>query len=131
MVKRAKVIEEGDKAGSRARSVAGRMSTSRGSGAGNGGGVQIIPAGARKVVQSLKEIVNYPEAEIYAALKDCNMDPNEAVNRLLFQGILLDCPKLYVYLYVRACRCLAVSSYNFVDESYLRRCIGKYLLASS
>lgn len=103
MEKRAKVIEEGDKAGSRARSVAGRMSTSRGSGAGNGGGVQIIPAGARKVVQSLKEIVNYPEAEIYAALKDCNMDPNEAVNRLLFQGILLDCPKLYVCLYVRAC----------------------------
>ncbi|KAH6826201.1 hypothetical protein C2S53_001638 [Perilla frutescens var. hirtella] len=61
------------------------MSTSRGSGAGNGGGVQLIPAGARKVVQSLKEIVNCPDAEIYAALKDCNMDPNEAVNRLLSQ----------------------------------------------
>ncbi|KAK6154872.1 hypothetical protein DH2020_009120 [Rehmannia glutinosa] len=54
------------------------MSTTRGSGAGNGGVVQPIPAGARKVVQSLKEIVNCPEAEIYATLKDCNMDPNEA-----------------------------------------------------
>ncbi|KAI3456065.1 hypothetical protein Pfo_012728 [Paulownia fortunei] len=61
------------------------MSTSRGSGAGNGGGVQPIPAGSRKMVQSLKEIVNCSEAEIYATLKDCNMDPNEAVNRLLSQ----------------------------------------------
>ncbi|KAL0363532.1 UNVERIFIED_CONTAM: GBF-interacting protein 1 [Sesamum calycinum] len=61
------------------------MSTSRGSGAGNGGGVQAIPAGSRKMVQSLKEIVNCSEAEIYVTLKDCNMDPNEAVNRLLSQ----------------------------------------------
>lgn len=48
-----------------------------------GGG---IPAGSKKMVQSLKEIVSCSEAEIYAALKDCNMDPNEAVNRLLSQG---------------------------------------------
>ncbi|KAL0328947.1 UNVERIFIED_CONTAM: hypothetical protein Scaly_2327300 [Sesamum calycinum] len=47
--------------------------------------VQPIPAGSRKVVQSLKEIVNCSEAEIYATLKECNMDPNEAVNRLLSQ----------------------------------------------
>ncbi|KAL3615166.1 hypothetical protein CASFOL_040827 [Castilleja foliolosa] len=61
------------------------MSTSRGSGGGKGGVVQPIPAGSRKVVQSLKEIVNCPEAEIYVALKECNMDPNEAVSRLLSQ----------------------------------------------
>ncbi|KAF8108882.1 hypothetical protein N665_0104s0193 [Sinapis alba] len=48
-------------------------------------GVSDIPSGSRKVVQSLKEIVNCPEAEIYAVLKDCNMDPNEAVHRLLSQ----------------------------------------------
>ncbi|KAF2580421.1 hypothetical protein F2Q68_00001379 [Brassica cretica] len=49
-------------------------------------GVSDIPSGSRKMVQSLKEIVNCcPEAEIYAVLKDCNMDPNEAVNRLLSQ----------------------------------------------
>ncbi|KAG5401958.1 hypothetical protein IGI04_016565 [Brassica rapa subsp. trilocularis] len=48
-------------------------------------GVSDIPTGSRKMVQSLKEIVNCPEAEIYAVLKDCNMDPNEAVNRLLSQ----------------------------------------------
>ncbi|KAK9056021.1 hypothetical protein SSX86_027108 [Deinandra increscens subsp. villosa] len=58
---------------------------SRGGG-GGGGGVQGIPAASRKMVQSLKEIVNgVSEAEIYAALKECNMDPNEAVNRLLSQ----------------------------------------------
>ncbi|XP_024963088.1 putative uncharacterized protein DDB_G0277255 isoform X1 [Cynara cardunculus var. scolymus] len=57
-----------------------------GGGGNNGGGVQGIPAASRKMVQSLKEIVNgVSEAEIYSALKDCNMDPNEAVNRLLTQ----------------------------------------------
>ncbi|CAN1825082.1 hypothetical protein LINPERHAP1_LOCUS31022, partial [Linum perenne] len=50
-------------------------------------GISAIPAGSRKVVQSLKEIVNCPEAEIYATLKECNMDPNKAVNRLLTQGL--------------------------------------------
>ncbi|XP_073297399.1 uncharacterized protein [Primulina huaijiensis] len=59
------------------------MSTSRRSSGGSG--VQSIPDGSRKMVQSLKEIVSCPETEIYAALKDCNMDPNEAVNRLLSQ----------------------------------------------
>lgn len=44
-----------------------------------------IPAASKKMVQSLKEIVNCPEVEIYSMLKECNMDPNEAVNRLLSQ----------------------------------------------
>ena len=48
-----------------------------------------IPAASKKMVQSLKEIVNCPEAEIYAMLKECNMDPNEAVSRLLSQGFSL------------------------------------------
>ncbi|CAN8290833.1 unnamed protein product [Cochlearia groenlandica] len=63
-----------------------------GSGGGGGGSAGArkgynndIPSGSRKIVQSLKEIVNSPEAEIYAMLKECNMDPNEAVNRLLSQ----------------------------------------------
>ncbi|CAJ1962854.1 unnamed protein product [Sphenostylis stenocarpa] len=55
----------------------------------NGGGKGLsatIPASSRKMVQSLKEIVsNFPDHEIYATLKDCNMDPNEAVSRLLSQ----------------------------------------------
>ncbi|KAK9267719.1 hypothetical protein L1049_010152 [Liquidambar formosana] len=49
------------------------------------GGSSAIPAASRKMVQSLKEIVNCPEQEIYAMLKECNMDPNDAVNRLLSQ----------------------------------------------
>ncbi|KAL5231018.1 hypothetical protein ABZP36_029794 [Zizania latifolia] len=44
-----------------------------------------VPAASRKLVQSLKEIVNRPEAEIYSALRDCGMDPDEAVSRLLSQ----------------------------------------------
>ncbi|XP_078167979.1 uncharacterized protein LOC144562640 isoform X2 [Carex rostrata] len=44
-----------------------------------------IPASARKLVQSLKEIVNCPDAEIYATLKECDMDPDATVNRLLTQ----------------------------------------------
>ncbi|GAB4827277.1 hypothetical protein Ancab_034166 [Ancistrocladus abbreviatus] len=77
------------------------MSASRGGGGGGGNnvvngkgnknsstnnnGVASIPAASKKMVQRLKEIVNCPELEIYAMLKECNMDPNEAVNRLLSQ----------------------------------------------
>ncbi|KAK6932256.1 GBF-interacting protein 1, N-terminal [Dillenia turbinata] len=51
----------------------------------NGGGPSGIPASARKLVQSLKEIVNCSEQEIYAMLKECDMNPDDAVNRLLSQ----------------------------------------------
>ncbi|WVZ69376.1 hypothetical protein U9M48_018172 [Paspalum notatum var. saurae] len=60
-----------------------------GSGGGGGGGTRgpsvPVPASARKLVQGLKEIVNRPDAEIYAALRECDMDPDEAVSRLLSQ----------------------------------------------
>jgi hypothetical protein len=70
------------------RGVLARMS---GSGSGSGGGGARgqsgpVPASARKLVQGLKEIVNRPDAEIYAALRECGMDPDEAVSRLLCQG---------------------------------------------
>lgn len=70
------------------------MSGKGGGGGSNGGkgtiGISAIPPASRKMVQSLKEIVhNCTEQEIYAMLKDCNMDPNEAVNRLLAQGLFL------------------------------------------
>ncbi|KAK4787338.1 hypothetical protein SAY86_011171 [Trapa natans] len=60
------------------------MGSKGGGGAGNNG-ISGIPSVFRKIVQSVKEIVNCSELEIYAALKECNMDPNEAVNRLLTQ----------------------------------------------
>ncbi|XP_047315285.1 uncharacterized protein LOC124919161 isoform X2 [Impatiens glandulifera] len=59
------------------------MTSKDGTSSNNGGALQSIPAASRKMVHSLKEIVNCPDAEIYSMLKECNMDPNEAVNRLL------------------------------------------------
>ncbi|KAM7524950.1 hypothetical protein LguiA_014852 [Lonicera macranthoides] len=61
------------------------MSGRNNGGGGGGIGVQSIPSASRKMVQSLKEIVNCSDSEIYAVLKECNMDPNEAVSRLLSQ----------------------------------------------
>jgi hypothetical protein len=56
-------------------------------GGGSRGAAGPVPASARKLVQGLKEIVNRPDAEIYAALRECDMDPDEAVSRLLSQGL--------------------------------------------
>ncbi|XP_061349671.1 uncharacterized protein LOC133294920 [Gastrolobium bilobum] len=44
-----------------------------------------VPAVAKKVVQRVKEIVNCTEQEIYAVLKECDMDPNRAVEKLIAQ----------------------------------------------
>lgn len=47
---------------------------------------QIIPVRIRKTIQSLREIVgDHSDADIYAALKESNMDPNEAAQKLLNQ----------------------------------------------
>ncbi|XP_074276719.1 uncharacterized protein LOC141600387 [Silene latifolia] len=54
----------------------------------NNGGLLLnndIPLSSKKVIESIKEIVNFPDDEIYLMLKDCNMDPSDAVNRLLSQ----------------------------------------------
>lgn len=51
------------------------------------GGTQILSAGVRKTIQSIKEIVgNHTDADIYVALKETNMDPNDAAQKLLNQG---------------------------------------------
>jgi hypothetical protein len=55
----------------------------------NGGktaAVKDLPKTAKNVVATVKEIVNCTEQEIYDVLKDCNMDPNLAVEKLLSQG---------------------------------------------
>ncbi|KAL2493299.1 Kinase-related protein of unknown function (DUF1296) [Abeliophyllum distichum] len=50
------------------------------------GGPQVLSAGVRKTIQSIKEIVgNHSDAEIYVALKETNMDPNETTQKLLSQ----------------------------------------------
>ncbi|XP_047333586.1 uncharacterized protein LOC124937112 isoform X2 [Impatiens glandulifera] len=52
----------------------------------NEGGAQLLSVRVRKTIQSIKEIVgNHSDAEIYAALKECNMDPNETTQKLLNQ----------------------------------------------
>ncbi|KAG0461041.1 hypothetical protein HPP92_021338 [Vanilla planifolia] len=64
------------------------MSGGSGGGIGRGNGAAAasgIPAGARRMVQTIKEIVNLPDQEIYVTLKECGMDPSEAVQRLLSQ----------------------------------------------
>lgn len=73
-----------------------------GAGAGKGSnGLAGVPAASRKMVQSLKEIVsNFSEQEIYAVLKECNMDPNEAVSRLLSEGSLLSTVHTYMDIYI-------------------------------
>lgn len=51
------------------------------------GGPQILSPGVRKTIQSIKEIVgNHSDIDIYWALKDSNMDPNETTQKLLNQG---------------------------------------------
>ncbi|RYR79333.1 hypothetical protein Ahy_A01g004162 isoform B [Arachis hypogaea] len=55
-------------------------------GDGYGGGEAALPAAVKKIVQSVKEILNFcSEQEIYAVLRECDMDPNRAVERLLAQ----------------------------------------------
>ncbi|XP_021294765.1 uncharacterized protein LOC110424510 isoform X2 [Herrania umbratica] len=45
-----------------------------------------ISARVRKTIQSIKEIVgNHSDADIYVALKEANMDPNETTQKLLHQ----------------------------------------------
>ncbi|KAH9567738.1 hypothetical protein CY35_03G040700 [Sphagnum magellanicum] len=62
----------------------GEMSTARLGGVA-GGGLKIPPT-AMEVVRSLKEIVENSDDEIYATLKECNMDLNETAQRLLNQA---------------------------------------------
>ncbi|GAB4842608.1 hypothetical protein Ancab_012583 [Ancistrocladus abbreviatus] len=50
------------------------------------GGTQILSANLQKTIQSIKEIVgNHSDTEIYNALKESNMDPNETAQKLLNQ----------------------------------------------
>ncbi|CAI0449163.1 unnamed protein product [Linum tenue] len=51
--------------------------------------VRQVPPVHTNIVQSLKEVVNngnYTDSDIYDVLRDCDMDPNAAVQKLLSQG---------------------------------------------
>ncbi|XP_062191501.1 GBF-interacting protein 1-like isoform X2 [Phragmites australis] len=50
------------------------------------GGRVSIPAGARRTVADIKEIAGgHSDEDVYAMLRECNMDPNESAQRLLLQ----------------------------------------------
>ncbi|CAA0836997.1 Kinase-related protein of unknown function (DUF1296 [Striga hermonthica] len=55
------------------------------SGVKGGAGRVPIPSGVKKTIDNIKEITgqNHSEDEIYAMLKECNMDPNETTQKLL------------------------------------------------
>ena len=63
---------------------------------GGGGGFRVsIPSSVRRMIQNIKEITgNDSDEEIYAMLKDCNMDPNETTQKLLLQGAFI-----YLFIY--------------------------------
>ncbi|KAL4356177.1 hypothetical protein HN51_027551 [Arachis hypogaea] len=66
--------------------VAGSGSGSPRAEGGNGNNTQILSARVRRTIQSIKEIVgNHSDADIYVALKETNMDPNDAAQKLLNQ----------------------------------------------
>ncbi|XP_030476213.1 GBF-interacting protein 1-like isoform X2 [Syzygium oleosum] len=55
-------------------------------GGGGGGGTQVLSARVLSTIRTIKEIVkNHSDADIYAALKESNMDPNETAQKLLTQ----------------------------------------------
>lgn len=66
-------------------------------GSGMDGETQVLPARVRSTIQSIKEIVkNHSDVDIYAALKENSMDPNETIQKLLNQGLLFS---LFTVLY--------------------------------
>ncbi|XP_057466416.1 GBF-interacting protein 1-like isoform X1 [Actinidia eriantha] len=51
----------------------------------NNGARVLIPSNIRKTVQDIKEIArNHNDDDIYAMLQECNMDPDETAQRLLY-----------------------------------------------
>ena len=66
----------------------------------SGGGFRVsISSSVKKMIQNIKEITgDHTEEEIYAMLKECAMDPNEAAQKLLMQGIFsFFCSSIRIY----------------------------------
>lgn len=61
----------------------------------------LIPESIQRMVQHIKEIVVlHSDEDVYAMLKECFMDPNEAVQKLLDLGIWLHVPFVRVCCYL-------------------------------
>lgn len=80
----------------------------------NGGGEHVaaesaVPVAAEKVVQSVKEIVDCTEHEIYAVLEECDMDVNRTVEKLLSQGFVCSFDTVCCFACFRCCCCSGTS----------------------
>lgn len=55
----------------------------------SGGSRVSIPGSVKKTIQNIKEITDkHNDEDIYAVLKECAMDPNETIHKLLNLGII-------------------------------------------
>lgn len=55
----------------------------------SGGSRVLIPSSVRKTIHDIKEIAaKHSDEDIYLMLKECNMDPDETAQRLLYLGII-------------------------------------------
>lgn len=62
--------------------------------------------GDRKLIESIREIVgNHTDADIYAALKEADMNADEAVQKLIHQGFSLSLFVSLTKARVFACVC--------------------------
>lgn len=66
----------------------GSESNNNGGHAASAGNNAQIPSPVKKVIRNIREVISdqYNDSEIYAALRECDMDPNDAVQHLLSQG---------------------------------------------
>lgn len=65
-------------------------------------GTHVLSAGVREILESIKEVVgNHSDADIYVALKETNMDPNETAQKLLNQGVFFDPFLLFLLVYAQ------------------------------
>ncbi|KAG8386001.1 hypothetical protein BUALT_Bualt03G0103600 [Buddleja alternifolia] len=67
-----------------------------------------IPDSLRKTIQDIKEIAGkHSDEDVYAMLKECNMDPNETAQKLLYLG-------MYVYMQC-VCECVHACMHPSID----------------
>lgn len=61
----------------------------------------------RKLIESIREIVgNHTDADIHAALKEADMNADEAVQKLIHQGFSLFVPLTKARVFACVCRML-------------------------
>lgn len=71
------------------------------------GGNRAMDDEERKLIESIREIVgNHTDADIYAALKEADMNADEAVQKLIHQGLSLFVSLTKARVFACVCRML-------------------------